>query len=131
LRILDETSVNGLTEQTTSIVHKFYDTYVGFTALNKANFSASSLNLRRTRCNFETLCITMRIASWSLRVTPSNREGKYLHTWRNVIKEMQWHACMLIVNGTERSCILKFSSSSFCNYIGLLILTSLEFLINL
>lgn len=36
--LLDETSVNGLAEQTASIVHKFYDAYVGFVTLNKANF---------------------------------------------------------------------------------------------
>lgn len=36
--LLDETSVNGLAEQTASIVHKFYDAYVGFATLNKANF---------------------------------------------------------------------------------------------
>lgn len=77
--LLSETLVNGLAEQAASIVHKFYDAYVGFAALNKANFSMSSLNLRRTRCNFETLWITTRIVSWSLRLTLSSREGKYLH----------------------------------------------------
>jgi len=79
-------NVSERTRWTGCIIHKFYDAYVGFAALNKTNFSTSSLNLRRTRCSFETLWITMRIASQNLRLT-SSCEGKYLHTWRNVIKE--------------------------------------------